>query len=267
MTGWRDGSGTSRRLPRRWCRAAEARGRWFASGLWLALVACGLLPSALAAQPTGVRLDFGVLVARPALDATSAAVFAGVGPGGFRASLGSTLGIGYDGRRYGATAVVDLAGVDIGSPVTRDGIDMGRQAALLTTVGLLGHWRPARRRDGWRPVFSVGYVRQRIGEVLVPADSLPAYARELRGDPSDTTARPTGVGGSGVRLGVALERRVADRDLPGRLVLRVEGAADVVTFARVTYDGRSRPLPATGTGLTPRLSLTLGWSPRARAVP
>jgi hypothetical protein len=116
----------------------------------VALLAGVATSNPLAAQ--GIRLDLTAFVVRPNLDTRSGEVFARLGR--FRAGIGADLGVGYDVRQFGATLSGGFAGVEIGAPVTRDGIDMGRESGIYRSIALLGHWRPRRRIGRWRPVFS-----------------------------------------------------------------------------------------------------------------
>lgn len=234
--------------------------------VWPSMMALALAAAAqaAAAQRGGVRLELGAFAVQPILDDRSGEVFERIGK--FRAGPGTSLAVGYDRRRFGATVALDLAGLDIGPPRTRDGIGMGRESGIFRSAGFLGHWSPNRRIGTWQPLLTVGYVRQGLDNVLVPPDSLPEFARDLRRDPADVTARPAGITGSGVRLAGALERNAAWMELPGTVTLSVELSGDITTFTTVTYDGRERRLPDAGTGIIPRLAVTLRWSPRTRAA-
>jgi hypothetical protein len=228
----------------------------------VALLAGMAVSNPLAAQ--GIRLDLTAFLVRPNLDARSGEVFARLGR--FRTGIGTDLGVGYDVRQFGATLSGGFAGLEIGAPVTRDGIDMGRESGIYRSIALLGHWRPRRRIGRWRPVFSAGYVRSGLDNVLLAGDSLPAYARALGADPPDSVRRPVGIAGSGARFGVSLERAVSAVDFSGRVVVSVEAASDVVRFREVSYAGRRAPIPNPGTALIPRLVVSLRWSPRAAAI-
>lgn len=209
------------------------------------------------AQTRGVRLQYGPFVARPYLDERSGELFEKVGR--LRAGPGVVVGLGYDIRQVGATAAAEFAGPDIGPPRERDGIPMGRASTILRSLVLLAHWSPERRFGAWRPVLSAGYVRQGIDNVLLRPDQLPPFARDSVQEGSE--ARPGGIAGSGVRLGLALERVFSGSGLPGRLAFRLEGAGDLIVFTRMTYDGNEQPLPEPGRGFTPRVTAALHWSP------
>lgn len=239
-------------------------------GSWAGLpaaVGIPLLAGMIASNPLaaqGIRLDLTAFVVRPSLDARSGEVFARLGR--FRPGFGTDLGVGYDVGQFGATLSGGFAGLEIGAPVTRGGIDMGRESGIYRSIALLGHWRPGRHIGRWRPVVSAGYVRSGLDNVLLAGDSLPAYARTLAADPPDSVRRPVGIAGSGARLGVALERGISAVDFSGRVVLSVEAASDVVRFREVTYAGRRAPIPSPGTALIPRLVVSLRWSPRAAPI-
>ena len=247
--------------------SAENYRRWMSSqylavlraGTRIVLFAGMAVSTPLAAQ--GIRLDLSLFLVQPRPDARSGEVFAGLGS--FRPGLGADLGIGYDVRNVGVTLSGGFAGVEVGAPITRDGIGMGREPGMYRSVTLIGHWRPARRIGRWRPVLSAGYLKSGLDNVLLRADSLPAYARMLTADPPDSVRRPVGVAGSGIRIGIALQRPISAADFSGRMVLSLEATSDIVRFREVSYAGRSAPIPNAGTSSSPRLAVSLRWSPRA----
>ena len=217
-------------------------------------VALGLPVALLAQEGSGLHLAFELLLARPYLDERSGEVFDEIGP--FRAGPGAGLGIGYGRHRLGATAFAEIAGLEIGPPIERDGMDMGRASALLWSYGLLVHWSPGRRLGGWQPALSMGYVRQRVGSVIVRPDQLPPFAWELATDPD---AHPASVAGAGIRLGLALDRPVPGDAFPGRPWVRIRSSGDIVRYRSFSYRGSDRRLPEAGTGFTPGVSVGLLW--------
>lgn len=227
------------------------------------LVAQASTPAAANAQ--GVRLDLVAFVVRPGLDHRSGQVFERLGR--FRAGIGFDAGIGYDVRQFGATLSAGVAGLEIGEPITRDGIGMGRETGIYSSTALVGHWLPRYFAGRWHPSLSVGYVRSSLNNVLLAGDSLPEFARSLGGDPPDSVRRPVGVSGSGARLGVSFQRWISAQDFSGRMEMNVSATLDAMMFRRVTYDRRRAPIPDPAFAMIPRLSVALRWSPRAASDP
>lgn len=228
---------------------------FFVSGLGL----CATTPSSTEAQ--GWRVDGGLIVVRPEVRGSSAEVFAAIG--GFRAGLGVGLETGYDVGRYGASVSFGFAGVDVGEPFSRGGIDMGRQQALYSSAALTGHWRTAYEFRRWRPMVSIGYVRSALGEILLAGDSLPQFARSLGGPAPDTVRRPIGVTGSGLRVGIAVAREISARDFSGRMALNIGATVDAVRYGELTYGAGRMSIPGPIVSVVPRLHVAVWWSPRA----
>lgn len=215
-----------------------------------------------------MRLHYGVFLTKPYLDARSGAPFEEVGA--FRAGPGTTIGIGYDRGRVGATVAFELAGLEVGEPRERDGIGMGREMALAGSFTLLGHWRLTRGLRNWQPVLSAGYARQWVGEVELAPDQMADALRHpgASGQP-DSTRHSVGVAGQGARLGFGLERSLASG-----LALLVEGTGDLIMFGRNTLDHLETAIQEDhtislepGVGFSPRVALILRWTPRARSAP
>ena len=225
------------------------------------VVAAGMAASTpLAAQ--GTRLDLTLFAIQPSLAARSSEVFAGLGR--FRPSLGADFGLGYDIRDVGVTVSGAMAGVEVGAPVTRNGIGMGRETGIYESVALLGSWRPPRHLGQWRPTITGGFMASSIDNVFLRADSLPEYARALTAEPPDSVRRLVGVSGSGIRVAASMERPISATDFSGRMALAVELVADIVRYREASYDGRRTAIPDPGTSVSPRLGISLRWSPRAR---
>lgn len=223
-----------------------------------------LLVGLAALRPVGAqrsRLDLTLFLVQPRAAARSGEVFAGLGT--FRPGIGTDFGVGYNGGNVGATLSGGLAGVEVGARITRNGIDMGREPGIYRSLALMGHWSPPLRIGRWRPLYSAGYLRSALDNVLLRADSLPGFARSLAPDPPDSIRRPTGISGSGVRAGIALQRAISAPDFSGRMVLSIEAATDIVRFRKVSYAGRRAPIPGPGTSLSPRIAVAIRWSPRA----
>ena len=127
---------------------------------WLAMTALSLMTMAPEAwgQRRGVRLEFGSFVVQPLLDDRSGELFERIGK--FRPGLGTSMAIGYDTHGFGATATLELAGLDIGAPRTRNGIDMGRESGIFRSAGFLAHWSPNSRPLLWQPLLTAVYVKQ-----------------------------------------------------------------------------------------------------------
>lgn len=230
-----------------------------------ALVAlAGTLPTACA-QAQGVRYDLVLFVVRPSLDAQSGQVFERLGR--FRPGLGVDLGIGFDARQFGATLSGGFAGLEVGEPITRNGIGMGREPGIYNSAALVGHWRPRYVLGHWRAHVSLGYVRSGLNNVLLMGDSLPSFARGLGAEPPDTVRRPVGISGHGIRFGMALHRGISAQDFSGRVAISIATTLDAVRFREVTYNGRSARIPDPGTAIIPRLSVSFRWSPRAPTGP
>lgn len=199
--------------------------------------------------------EYGVSLLQPVLNDNAGEVFEPVGR--FRAGPGVTVAAGYDFSRVGITASAEAAGLEIGPRRERDGIDMGRSSAVVLSFGVSAHWYPPGLEIGaWRPLVSAGYVRQRIGNVMLSSEQLPTFVREGSdsGDPADTG--PAGIEGNGVRLGIGIER-----SLSRHLGILIAGSSDFVSFGTLTYDAREVPFPDPGLGTTPRLAVILRWSP------
>lgn len=227
---------------------------------WMVVVmSIGFIARPVAAQAGVVRLQYGAFVAQPYLDDRSAELFERVGR--LRAGPGVAVGLGYDVGQIGATAGAEFAGLEIGPPRVRDGIGIGRASAMLRSLLVLAHWRAGRGTRFGQPVFSVGYVRQGIDNVVLRPDQLPSFVRDSIGGGSES--RVAGIGGSGLRLSVALEQVFSDVGLPGRLALRLEGGGDLVAFTEMSYDYNRQKLPEPGRGVTPWLGALLQWSPGA----
>lgn len=225
----------------------------------VAVASITVAPAGTSAQ--GVRLDLATYVAVPALDAASARVFQGLGA--VRPGLGIDFGIGYDRGPFGVVLTGGFAGIEVGKPVVRDGIGMGRVPGIYRNGALMGHWTPSYALGRWRPVLALGVVREGIDNVLLRADSLPAFAQPLAPS-ADSARRPAGVNGSGIRVGVGFQREISAADFSGRMTLGLNGVLDVVRFGHMEYDGRRGTIPDAGVSLIPRATVALKWSPRAR---
>lgn len=222
-------------------------------------VAALLIPFCSEAQ--GFRVDGTLFLVHPEPDPRSAEVFGALGK--FRTGMGMDLEIGYDVRQYGVTLSGGFAGIDVGEPFSRNGIDMGRQQGMYGSAALSAHWRMPYALGHWRPTTTLGYVRSGLDNVLLPGDSLPEFARSLGGTPPDTVRRLVGVNGGGVRLGIAFGREISARDFSGRMAVSIAATLDALTLGRMSYDGKRMPVPGAGTSFIPRLSVTLWWSPWA----
>ena len=223
-------------------------------------------PAAAQRAPSGAAYGMGLVLTRPLLDARAQEPFEQVGR--FRAGPGMALWLRFDGGAWGASAAAEAAGLDVGPEILRDGISMGRQAAVYAAFAGLAHWRPARAgAAGWRPEVFAGPVLTSLGEVAVRMAQLPPYARDSTAGAEDTTAVPTGIRGRGVRLGVALERTWAGAGLPGDVSLRAEVAADRLRMGEMEHGGRRVPLPRAGTATFPRLVVGLTWRPTPGSAP
>ena len=218
-----------------------------------------LAPASARAQ--GVRYDLVLFVVQPSLDAQSRQVFERLGA--FRPGIGADLGIGFDVRQFGATLSGGFAGIDVGEPIIRDGINMGREPGIYRSAAVVGRWHPRGSLAGWRPDVSVGYVRSGLDNVLLLGDSLPAFARGLGGQSPDTARRPVGIKGDGVRLGTGLQRPISAQDFSGIVVLSIQASLDAVRFREVSYNGQRMRIPDPGMSTIPRLSVSLRWSPGA----
>ena len=212
-------------------------------------------------QAQGARYDLVLFIVQPSLDAQSGRVFERLG--GFRPGVGADLGIGFDVRQFGATLSGGLAGIDVGAPMTRDGIDMGREAGIYRSAALVGRWHSRFGLKGWRPDVSVGYVRSGLDNILLPGDSLPTFARDLGAQSPDTVRRPVGIRGHGIRFGMGLERPISAQDFSGVVVLSIRTNLDAVRFREVSYNGQRARIPDPGMSMIPRLSVSLRWSPSA----
>lgn len=207
-------------------------------------------------------MDGGLILVRPEVRGSTAEVFAAIG--GFRAGLGVDLETGYDVGRYGASVSIGFAGVDVGEPFSRDGIDMGRQQGLYSSAALTGHWRTPYEFRRWRPMVSIGYVRSALGEILLAGDSLPQFARSLGGPAPDTVRRPIGVKGGGLRVGIAVARGISARDFSGRMAMNIGFTVDAVRYREMTYGAGRLPIPGAPVSVIPRVQLAVWWSPGAR---
>lgn len=208
----------------------------------------------------------GLVITRPLLDARAQGPFQGVGR--FRAGPGMALWLRFDRGALGASATAEAAGLDVGPEIVRNGISMGRQAALYAGFAALAHWRPARAGAAeWRPEVFGGPVLTTLGEVAVRMEQLPPYARDSAAAPEDTAAVPTGIRGRGVRFGVALERTWADAGLGGDVSLRAELAADRVRIGEMEHGARRVRLPRAGTATFPRLVVGVTWRPSPGRAP
>lgn len=246
--------------------AASGRGnpgalRAARSGIVIAVTITVVHATALCAEAQGFRVDGALFLVHPEPDLRSAAVFAPLGE--FRTGLGVDFELGYDVRQYGVTLSGGFAGIDVGEPFSRNGIGMGRQQGLYSSAGLVAHWRPPYPFGRWLANLSLGYIRSALDNVLLPGDSLPEFARSLGGTPPDTTRRPVGVHGAGVRLGIALGREISARDFSGRMAVSIGASLDALRLGRMSYDGSGMSIPGAGTSLIPRLNLALLWSPQA----
>ena len=246
--------------------AASDRGNPYAlsamrSAIVTALTIAVVQAMALRAEAQGFRVDGALFLVHPEPDARSAVVFAALGD--FRTGLGVDFELGYDVRQYGLTLSGGFAGIDVGEPFSRNGIGMGRQQGLYSSAALSAHWLAPSSLGRWRAKLSLGYVRSSLGEVLLAGDSLPAFARSLGATPPDTTRRPVGVYGAGVRFGVALGREISARDFSGRMAASIGVTLDALRLGRMSYDGKRISIPGAGASLIPRLNLALMWSPQA----
>lgn len=234
---------------------------WMVSRLLATVMYVLARPAVAAAQsanpdsPTGIRFAYGATLAIPLLDERAGAPFQAIGEP--RVGPGIQVGVGYGVRRWEVSVTADLAGLDIGEAVERDGIGMGRESLILRAIGLTASWRPARwawRR--WEPVFSVGLVGESLDNVSLRADQLPPESEAATSVPGEEGAtRPAGIGGTGTRLGIG-----AERPLGPTLGLRLGLSGDYVRFRDLTFDGT--PLDwGGGTGWVPRLSARLEWAP------
>ena len=210
-------------------------------------------------------MDGALFLVRPELDVRSAEVFAALGR--FRTALGADVGIGYDMREYGLALSIGFAGIDVGEPFSVNGIDMGRQAGIYRSAALSAQWRAPYVLRRWRPVLALGYVRSGLDNILLPGDSLPSFARSLGGPAPDTGRRLVGVNGVGLRVGIGFRRDISARDFSGRMAMNVGATVDVMTFGRMSYDGKTVRVPGAGTSFVPRLHAALAWWPRAAPPP
>ena len=158
-----------------------------------------------------------------------------------------------------SSAIWGVAGMDTGPVRERNGIGMGRESGILRTFALLASWSPKQEFKRWRPVVTVGYVRQSVDNVRVDPGQLPAFIRDqLPADVEEGSAR---VAGDGFRIGAAAERSLPGSGLPGEFFVRLEAAGDLIGVREVSYEELDAAFPGSARGFTPRLAAVLQWLP------
>lgn len=223
-------------------------------------------------RPSGTRLILGPLWMKPFLNGESAELFEPAGQ--FRGGAGVTVGIGYDRGPLGITVLMEMASLEVGEPRERDGIGMGRASAVASSFAALAHWNTQRSIRRWRPLVTVGYTRQTVGQVRLAADLLPSVLQHSaeNGEP-DAGEHVVSVSGGGARVGIGMERVLSGGyGLAGRVGVLVEGSADLSVLGNGIAETRADPLHTSRTRLQdaglsfiPRLAVVLRWSPWASA--
>lgn len=193
--------------------------------------------SQVPANPTGFRIALEANLGHPAIGGDAGRIWDVLG--GLGLAQGMALTIGYDARRFGVSAALDLA-----DPRLED-----REGAGIALVALL-HWRPGwSLPGGWRPRLSAGYVRQGIGSDFEEGE----FPRDVTlVEPTDSEIAAGGSAltlGDGVRLTAGAERALAGTWLGWS----VAASVDVLTFRQVMFRDLAYSLRETGWSVWPRL--------------
>lgn len=237
--------------------------RWVKGVFVLIAVALGgsdLHGQEVAAPPVegadGFRIIYGPTAARPILDDVSGAVFEGLGDG-FQTGLGIRVGAGYQLMGVELIATAEYAGVDVGDPFERDGISMGRRSSILRGYTATLWWSPAAFAVGsWRGRVGGGFLAGGLDNVSMTPDQLSGDFLELaRTIEEGEDAHPTGVSGSGFRIGAGVER-----DFGRTLAAQIHLEADRMSYDEFIY-GSSRFDYDAGSAWIPRLAAVLRWAP------
>lgn len=231
--------------------------------LAIPLLASLASPAAILAQDAvpapdlgeGFRLSYGPTVAYPFLDEAAHEPFSHIGD--FRVGLGVQAAVGYQLRGVELLGTADLSGFELGEPVIRDGIDMGRISSVLRTFAIALWWSPAPQAlAGWSPRIGVGYVGSAMDNVRITPDELtPAMFAVLRTADRGDESKPAGIEGNGVRVGLGMEREVG-ADLAA--LFRTE--VDRISYDTFTFGSRDIPWSG-GVGWIPQVSISIRWAP------
>ena len=233
---------------------------WLVLGIALSVA----LPASAVGQSTearetnpgdGFRVSYGPSVAHAILDDAAHEPFSHIGD--FRPGLGIQAGVGYQLAGVELVGTADLSGFEMGEPVVRDGVDMGRVSSVLRTFTLAVWWSPPPLVvAGWRPRLGVGYLRTALDNVrIAPSELTPGMLAVLRTAEPGDDSKPAGIEGAGVRVGLGAEREVGP-DLAALFRADLDRISyDTFTFGRHDIAGEG------GVGWMPRASISIRWAP------
>jgi hypothetical protein len=184
----------------------------------------------------GVRVEASVGYLKPHLHGGSEEIFRSKGEfGGAEALL---LGLGYDGKRLGATL-----GMAIASPT------MGEHRGSALSLAALAHWYIPQAFRQWRPEIAAGYVRHALGGIAMHSADLPKFVID-----TDAAGAPpvmvdnVGVLGNGFRLSLGARRYF------GAGAFKIEATGDFVSFSSFSSDGSEGSIPSPGVSFIPRVA-------------
>jgi hypothetical protein len=208
-------------------------GRYIIASLVLFIAGTQVLSAQARAPQGGFRLQAGVAYGKPFLDSNLSLIWETLGTFGSGAGVGG--GIGYDWSRVGVSLNLDDARTPIGEY-------HGSVFSLAASV----HVMPTMRLRQWRPIATVGYVRQVIGGAgecgFVPPNL-----------PVDCSV---GIVGNGARLGIAFERT-----LRTHFAMRIGAEGDIVRFSTIVRDNLDMSFTPPGNAQQVRGVFTLIWRP------
>lgn len=204
----------------------------------------------------GFRLFYGPTAAKPRIDDTARLPFIALGDD-FQMGLGIRLGLGYQTRNLELAGTAEYAGLDVGDPFERNGIDMGRRSSILRAYVISLWWSPpALRYREYRGRVGVGYLGSGLDNVMVDPtqlnEELRGFVREVQETDEE---QPTGISGTGFRVGAGVER-----DFSPTLALQAHLEADFLDYRTFIFD-MERFRWDGGSGWIPRLAVVLRWAP------
>lgn len=211
---------------------------------------------AVATDADGFRLFYGPTAAKPQIDDTARLPFVALGDD-FQMGLGIRLGIGYQTRDLELAGTAEYAGLDVGDPFERNGIDMGRRSSILRAYVLSLWWSPPALEYGeYRGRVGLGYLGSGLDNVMVDPtqlnEELRGFVREVQETDEE---QPTGISGTGFRVGAGVER-----DFSPTLALQAHLEADFLDYRTFIFD-MERFRWDGGSGWIPRLAVVLRWAP------
>lgn len=228
--------------------------------MWIGYIRCRMIPallilggpgilSAQTAKPStsgeplqGFHISLGYTAIKPNLDDTAEALFDAAGR--FETGAGMYAELGYEWRRFGMAAGIEIAGHEVG----------GQSGSSLSFVALF-RWRPAVTLAGsLLPAVQLGYLRSGLGSVdLRPSELPPAF--RLGGLNGDDSPQSASLIGNGIRTGIELQRKIGKA-----FAVWIQTSMDATWYTDGTYD-EDFVVPESGMSHALRASLGVTWWP------